>query len=184
MNDSLYHKFLKWKLKFENILHCEFAMLPDSNKCKKVIAWGGDFGMDQYVSWCLPPEDLSLDLIGAKFEDFCKPHTSKVRARFGLLTSFRQGNHSVDEWYNALQAQVSLAKYPPETASILHRDIFWFSLKDGEFVSKTINDSNIDLDKFPASKVRQLVKKMKSSKSTAKHIKAVASDPQAAKLIL
>ena len=60
--------------------------------------------MDQYVSWCLPPEDLSLDVIWAKFEDFCKPQTNEVRARFDLLTSFRQGNHSVDEWNNAIQA--------------------------------------------------------------------------------
>ena len=29
---------------------------------------------------------------------------------------------------------------------------------------ETINDSNIDLEKFPASKVRQLVKKMESTK--------------------
>ena len=32
MNASLYHRFLKWKLKWENIL----AMLPGSKKCKKV----------------------------------------------------------------------------------------------------------------------------------------------------
>ena len=32
-----------------------------------------------------------------------------------------------------------------------------------KFVSKTINDSNIDLDNFSASKVRQLAKKMKYS---------------------
>ena len=51
-----------------------------------------------------------------------------------------------------------------------------FFLKDEEFVSKTINDSNIDLVKFPACKVRQLAKKMESSKSIARHIKAVASD--------
>ena len=31
---------------------------------------------------------------------------------------------SVDEWYNAVQAQINLAKYPPETATILQRDIF------------------------------------------------------------
>ena len=140
--------------------------------------------MDQYVSWCLPTEDLSLDVIWAKYEDFCKPQTNEVRARFDLLTSFRQGNWSVDEWYNAVQAQVSLAKYPPETASILHQDIFWFFLKDEEFVSKTINDSNIDLEKFPASKVRQLAKKMESSKSITRHIKQVASDPQAAQVNL
>ena len=27
VNDSLYHRFLKWKLKCENILDCELAML-------------------------------------------------------------------------------------------------------------------------------------------------------------
>ena len=37
---------------------------------------------------------------------------------------------------------------------------FGSSLKDEDFVTKTINDSNIDLDKFPTSKVRQLAKKM------------------------
>ena len=46
VNDSLYHRFLKWKLKCENILDCELAMLPDSKKCKKVIVWSKDYGMD------------------------------------------------------------------------------------------------------------------------------------------
>ena len=54
VNDGLCHRFLKWKLKLENILDCELAMLPESKKCKKVIAWRVDLGMDQYVSWCLP----------------------------------------------------------------------------------------------------------------------------------
>ena len=50
VNDSLYDRFLTWKLKCENILDCELAMLPESKKCKKFIAWSGDIGMDQYVS--------------------------------------------------------------------------------------------------------------------------------------
>ena len=62
----------------------------------------------------------------------------------------------MDEWYNAVQAQLCLAKHPQETANILHHGIFWFFLKDEEFVPKTINDNSIDLDKFPASKFRQL----------------------------
>ena len=179
VNDSLYHRFLKWKLKCENILACELAMLTEAKKFKIVIVWSGDFGMDQYVSWCLPDEDLSLDVILSKYEDFCKPQTNEFGARFDLLTSFRQGNRPVNEWYNSVLAQVSLAKYPPETAIILHRDKFWFLpsthqklqvscteiysgffLKDEEFVSKTINGSNIDFEKFPASKVRQLAKEI------------------------
>ena len=184
VNDGLYHRFLKWHLKCENILECELAMLPEKRQCKKVIAWSGDFGMDQYVSWNLSTDELMLDTIWEKFEEFCKPQSNEVRARFDLLTSFQQGNKSVDEWYNAVQTQVALAKYPPETAKILHRDIFWFFLKDEEFVSKTINDSNIDLDKFPTSKVRQLTKKMESSKVTTRHIKQVASDLQVAQINL
>ena len=54
LNDSLYHRFLKWKIKCENVLDCELAMLSEAIKCKKVVAWSGDFGIDQYVSWCLP----------------------------------------------------------------------------------------------------------------------------------
>ena len=97
-------------------------------------------------------------MIWNKSEEFCKPQTNEVRARFDLLTNFRQGDMSVDDWYNAVQAQINLAKHPAETAKILHRAICWFFLKDEEFVSKTINDSNIDLERFPASKVRQLTK--------------------------
>ena len=161
----------------ENILDCELAMLSEARKCKKVVAWSGDFGIDQYVSWCLPQEELCSEMIWNKFEEFCKPLMNEVRARFDLSTSFRQGDMSVDEWYYTVQAQINLAKYPAETAKILHRDIFWFFLRD-EFLSKAINESNIDLEKCPASKVRQLAKRLESSKSTVRHIKKMSSEPQ------
>ena len=73
VNDGLYYRFLKLKLKCENILDCELAMLPDSKKCKIVIAWSGDFSMDQYVSGYLPGDKLNLDTIYSKYEEFCKP---------------------------------------------------------------------------------------------------------------
>ena len=184
VNDGLYHRFLKWHLKCENILECELAALPERQQCKKVIAWSGDFSMDQYVSWGLPTDQLTLEIIWAKFEEFCKPQSNEVHARFDLLTSFWQGNRGVNEWYNVVQTQVNLAKYPPETAKILQRDIFWFFLRDEDFVSKTISDGSVDLENFPASKVRQLAKMLESSKATAHHINQLAGDPQAAQINL
>ena len=62
--------------------------------------------------------------------------------------------------------------------------MFWFFLRDEDFISETINDSNIDLEKFPASKVRQLVKRSESSKSTARHIKKMFSELQATQVNL
>ena len=53
VNDGLYHRFLKWRLKCKNILECELAALPEVKNARTVVAWSGDFGMDQYVSWNL-----------------------------------------------------------------------------------------------------------------------------------
>ena len=113
VNDGLYHRFLKWHLKCDNILECKLTALPECQQCKKVIAWSGDLSMDQYMSWGLPRDQLTLDTIWGRFEEFCEPKSNKVCARFNLLTSFRQGSHSGDEWYNAVQSQVILTKYPP-----------------------------------------------------------------------
>ena len=94
VNNGLYHRFLKWRLKCENILQYELAMLAERRKCKKVIVCSGDFG---YVSWNLTNDKLTLDIIWEKIERFCKPQSNEDRARFHLLTSFRQGERSVDE---------------------------------------------------------------------------------------
>ena len=63
MNDGLHNRFLKWRLKCENILKCELAMLPEERKCTKIVVWSGDFGLEQYISWSLSNEDLTLEVI-------------------------------------------------------------------------------------------------------------------------
>ena len=66
VDDGLYNWFLKWKIKCENILDCELDMLSDAWKCKKVVAWSGDFGIDQVISWDLSPKETTLEVIWQK----------------------------------------------------------------------------------------------------------------------
>ena len=73
VNDNLYFRFLKWKLKCKNILECELAMLPEARKCKKIVVWSDNFGIDQYISWNLSNKELNLEIIWKKIEEFCKP---------------------------------------------------------------------------------------------------------------
>ena len=183
VNNMLCHRFLKWKLKCENILECELTALPECQMCK-VIEWSGNLGMDQYVSWGLSKDDMKLDTIWERFEDFCKLQSNEVHAQFDLLTSFHQGNKTVDKWYNAVQVQVNLEKCPSETAKLLHHNIFWFFLHDEGFVSRTITEGSVDLDKFPTSRACQLAKKFNSLKATVCHIKQVAGDLQATQINL
>ena len=85
MDDGLYHRFLKCWLKCKTILDCELANLPAKQRCQKVIAWLGDFGIDLYVSWSIPKEELTLEAIWARFEEFSKHQSNEVRAWFDLL---------------------------------------------------------------------------------------------------
>ena len=98
-NDGLCHQLLKWHLKCKNILECELVELLEWQQCKKVIAWSRDCRMYQYMSWNLSSQELILETIWGKYEEYCKPQSNEVWARFDLLTSFRQGNCSIDKWY-------------------------------------------------------------------------------------
>ena len=112
VNDGLYNQFLKWQLKCKNILDCKLVMLPEPRKCKKVLAWSDDFGLDQYVSWNIPSEELTLEVIWKKFEEFCKPQAHELRAKFDLLTSFRQGDLSINQWVQCSPNTSSSCKLP------------------------------------------------------------------------
>ena len=57
-----------------------------------------------------------------------------------------------------IQVHIPFIEYPPETAAILTRDIFWFFMTDNEFIAKTINDGNTDLVQYLAAKVWQVAK--------------------------
>ena len=133
-----------------------------------------------YISWNLPKEEIMLQTIWSRFEDFSKPQSNVVCARFDLLTTFQQGNRSIDKWYNAVLAHIPLCEYPKETAAILTRDIFWFFMTDNEFIAKTINEGKTDLEQYPAAKVQQMAKKLESIKVTAKYIKQHTSSMQGA----
>ena len=89
VNDGLYHRLLKWHLKCENSLECKLAALPECQQCKNIIAWSGNCRMDQYVSWNLLSDGLTLETIWGKYKDYCKLQSNEVWARFDLLTSFQ-----------------------------------------------------------------------------------------------
>ena len=51
-------------------------------------------------------------------------------------------------------------------------------------MSKTLNEGNVELNKFPTSKVRQMAKKLESSQSRARHIDKMSSEAQATQIHL
>ena len=97
VNDTFYLRFVKWCLKCEGILGCELEALPEQQKSKKVIAWSKDFGMDQYVSWHSLVEELNLDTIWGKYEEFWKH--KQMRCVPNLIFS-QASDKEVEVWMN------------------------------------------------------------------------------------
>ena len=110
IDDAFHSRFMQWKIigkpwrTFLTVSFQYFKRVLDLGK--KVIQLSGDVGLDMYISWALSAADVKLQTIWTKFEEFCKSQLNATCARFFLLTSFGQGNRSIDKWYNAVQAHI------------------------------------------------------------------------------
>ena len=118
VNDSSYHRLLKWKLKCENILDCKLATLPESKKCKKVTAWSGGFGMDQCVVMpvCRRSQLGCYLGPGMKISTSCRP----MKLEPDLTCGQASDKAIIQKMSGTMQFKlVSLAKYPPRNCKYL-----------------------------------------------------------------
>ena len=72
-DDGLYHWFQTWKIKCGFILNGDLESLAEECKCKTLLWWSGDTGLEQYQSWGIADKDLTLQTIWDKFEEHGKP---------------------------------------------------------------------------------------------------------------
>ena len=90
VDDSLYSRFKTWKLKTENIQEVGLPSLPDARKCRTLLGWSWNQGLDMYQAWCLDPIQISTETLWTAWEEFCKPQANEMRGRYDLLKSFSQ----------------------------------------------------------------------------------------------
>ena len=76
-----------------------------------------------------PVKSYCLTQSGKNMKSFASHNQMRLGLDLTCLQASSKATRSVYESYNALETQVALPKYPPETAKILHRDIFWISSK-------------------------------------------------------
>ena len=74
-------------------------MPPESKKYNKVISLSGDFGMDQYVSWCLPAAEVNFDTIWPKYENFGSHKQMKCELGVTCLQTF---SRAIDQWMSGI----------------------------------------------------------------------------------
>ena len=121
-------------------------------------------------------KDLTLQKIWDKFEEHCKPQANELRAHYNLLKKLKQANLSCDQFFAAIQNQLSLCQYQTETHNILKRDIFLFGFSNQTFMSLLMVKKPLIMAAWgkchclPLLKYDKNSKKLESGYATAKHI--------------
>ena len=95
VNNALYHRFLKCKLKCKNTLECELAALPECQQCRQL--WNGSVCLMGAVQ----RRNESWHNLG-EVKKYCNLQSNEVYAWFNLLTSFCQGNKNINKWYKTV----------------------------------------------------------------------------------
>ena len=126
VNDGLYSRFQTWKLACGLILNSELSEMPEPRKVNTFLRWSGDFGIQKLKSWQKEPNDLDLKFIWDEFEQYCKPQSNELQARYDALKTLKQGSTPCDNWYTKLQSQLHLCNYTIKTEAVLLQDHFLF----------------------------------------------------------
>ena len=163
---TVYHQFQTWKTKCGFILDGELESLAEEHKCKTLLRWSVDTGLELYQSWVIDDQDLTLQNMWDKFEEHCKPQANVLWAHYDLLKKLKQAGLSCDQFCTAIQNQLSLCQYPTETHNILERDIFLFDLCYQMFMSKIIADG----ENLTTAEIWQSLKKSEWSGHCQTHL--------------
>ena len=138
MDENLYSRFKMWKQRCELLFTRPIAKIDEEIKCKHLLYWSGEQGIELFNSWDLFSDgEKKLDGHWERFEHFVKPHSNELIAAWELH-NLRQGTLSLEEFISKLRILAKEANYPVE-----HNDRF---LRD--FLVLGMNSDRVRKDCF------------------------------------
>ena len=86
-DENLYSRFKMWKQRCELLFTGPMAKIDEEIKCKHLLHWSGEQGIELFNSWDLSADEpKKLDNYWERFEHFVKPHSNELIAAWELHT--------------------------------------------------------------------------------------------------
>ena len=121
-DENLYSRFKMWKQRCELLFTGPMGKIDEEVKCKHLLYWSGERGIELFNSWDLSAEqEKKLDNYWERFENFVKPHSNELIAAWELY-NLRQGTLSLEEFIARLRILLKEANYPVEHNERFLRD--------------------------------------------------------------
>ena len=111
-------------------------------KCRYVLLWVGDFGLDLYNTWYLSEADQDkLDEYWKRFEQHVKPQSNHLLNRF-YLRNLKQNNPPLDEFLTEANLLIQNSGYPDDIQDELMQDALVFGVDSDTIRKKCIAEGN------------------------------------------
>ena len=129
-NDGLHSHYTIWKEQWNAIFKSDYLFASDAVKVHKLYRHIGDEGQKKIKQWKLNLDEITPDQLFEHLDEECKPGGSAYRSRSDLWHNTKQGNMTLDDFYNKIERLCDLCSFSPEEHKAFHRDAFLFNLSN------------------------------------------------------
>ena len=129
-NDGLQSHYTIWKEQWNAIFKSGYLFASDAIKVHKLYRHIGDEGQKKIKQWKLNLDEITPDQLFEHLDEECKPGGSAYRSRSDLWHNTKQGNMTLDDFYNKIERLCDLCSFSSEEHKAFHRDAFLFNLSN------------------------------------------------------
>ena len=157
---DLAQRLKRFKQKCELLFDGPLKPRTDEQKCKYLLLWTGDHGLDLYNTWNLSEEQQkSLEEYWKRLEEHVKPQSNYILNRF-YLRSLKQNNRPLDEFLTEAKLLIQNSGYSTDMHDELLRDALVFGVDSDTVRKKCIAEGN----KLTLQKAREIARKEEATK--------------------
>ena len=139
---DLLTSFKRLRQKCELLLDGPLKSRDSTQKCKYVLLWSGDYGLDLFNTWTLTEEEQTdLKEYWTRFEDHVKPQANHILNRY-YLRGLKQNNRPLATFLTEARLLIQSSGYPPNLHDELMRDTLVFGTDSEEVRRKCIARGN------------------------------------------
>ena len=129
-NDGLHSHYTIWKEQWNAICKTDYLFASDQVKVHKLYRHIGDEAQKKIKQWKLNLDEITPDKLFEHLDEECKPGGSAYRSRSDLWHNTKQGNMTLDDFYNKIKRLCDLCSFSAEKHKTFHRDAFLFNLSN------------------------------------------------------
>ena len=147
----------------------DYLFASDAVKVHKLYRHIGEEGQKKIKQWKLNLDEITLDQLFEHLDEECKPGGSVYRSRSDLWHNTKQGNMTLDDFYNKIERLCDLCSFSPEEHKAFHRDAFLLNLSNQgttQWVIEQLSKENPNPSHFSPQYIKNLAKTIEQNRAT------------------